>query len=152
MKIDSNASLIAKKETIINVPVDKVWLVQSDIENWTTWQKEISFAKLQGKLAKGTMFTWKAMGMNITSELQEVVENKVIGWTGKSFGMKAVHIWRFESLQDKTKVTTEESLSGWFPTLIKVFNPNFLDQALSKALLTLKNYAESSTQQHNEIR
>lgn len=144
MKIDSKAPLTAKKQAIINAPISHVWQVQTDINNWPKWQKEVSHAKLQGKLAKGTIFTWKVMGMNITSELQEVIKNKSIGWSGKSIGMNAVHLWRFEKQGDKTKVTTEESLSGWFPRLIKVFQPNFLEKSLSKALLTLKNQAEKT--------
>jgi len=144
MNINSKASLIAKKETVINAPVHHVWKIQSDIDNWPKWQKEVSYAKLQGKLAKGTKFQWKAMGMNISSKLQEVVENKTIGWTGKSFGMDAVHFWNFEKHGNMTKVITEESLSGWFPKIIKIFKPDFLEQSLSKTLETLKNQVETT--------
>ncbi len=142
MIIDANAPLKAKKDIVINAPVSHVWMVQSDINNWPKWQKEVSYAELQGKLAKGTVFTWKAMGMNITSKLQEVIENKVIGWSGKSIGMSAIHIWKFEKQGNNTRVVTEESLSGWFPLIIKMFKPDFLEQSLSKALQTLKNQAE----------
>lgn len=145
MVIDSKAPLIAKKEEIINASIERVWKIQSDINNWPQWQKEITFARLEGALEKGTVFRWKAMGMNISSMLQEVVVNKTIGWSGKSFGMQAVHIWKFEKQGDKTKVITEESLSGWFPMLIKLFKPDFLDESLSKALQTLKNHVEKTS-------
>ncbi|MBP7832402.1 MAG: SRPBCC family protein [Candidatus Levybacteria bacterium] len=144
MNIDTNAPLIGKKDIIINAPVDHVWSIQSDVNSWPKWQKDVSFAKLQGKLVKGTMFKWKAMGISITSVLQEVAPNKTIGWTGKSFGMSAVHFWHFEKQGNKTKITTEESLSGWLPKFIKVFKPDFLEQSLSKSLLTLKNHAENT--------
>ncbi len=144
MDIDTKAPLKAKKDIVIDAPVNHVWIIQSDIMNWPKWQKEVSFVKLHGKLAKGTVFTWKAMGMNITSELQEVVVNKIIGWTGKSIGMNAIHIWKFEKQGNKTIVTTEESLSGWFPKLIKIFKPYFLEQSLLKALQTLKHQAEKT--------
>lgn len=144
MNIDYEAPLTAKKETLINAPIGRVWEIQSNINNWPKWQKEVSFAKLQGELKKGTTFKWKAMGMNITSELQEVVEKKLIGWSGKSIGMNAIHIWNFEKQGNKTKVTTEESLSGWFPNLIKLFKPDFLEKSLSKSLQTLKKHAEKT--------
>lgn len=144
MNIDAKAPLKATKNILIDAPVNHVWTVQSDIDNWLKWQKEVSHAKLQGKLARGTTFTWKAMGMNITSELQEVIENKIIGWSGKSIGMNAIHIWKFEKQGNKTKVITEESLSGWFPIIIKLFKPDFLEQSLLKALQTLKNQAEKT--------
>lgn len=95
-------------------------------------------------MVKGATFKWKAMGINIVSELQEVVSNKSIGWTGNSLGMSAVHLWKFEKLGNNTRVITEESLSGWLPMLIKIIKPDFLEQSLLKALLTLKNHAELS--------
>lgn len=142
-----NAPLVATKVAIIDAPIDHVWEIQSNIENWPKWQRDISIAKLHGPLEKGTVFTWVAMGMNITSQLQEVVENKIIGWTGKSIGMRAVHIWRFEKKGEKTSIQTEESLSGWFPRLIRIFKPNFLEESLDKSLNTLKIQAETSWQQ-----
>jgi len=142
MIIEADAPLRARKDIVINAPVSHVWMVQSDINNWPKWQKEVSIAKLHGRLAKGTVFTWKAMGMNINSELQQVIENKIIGWSGKSIGMKAIHIWTFEKQGNKTMVTTEESLSGWFPTIIKLFKPDFLEESLSNALFTLKRQSE----------
>lgn len=144
MVIDSTASLTAKKEMIINAPVERIWKIQSDINNWPKWQKDVSYARLQGRLAKGTVFKWKAMGMNITSELQEVNNNKEIGWSGKSIGMNAVHNWKFEKQGNKTKVITEESLSGWFPRIIKLFKPDFLEKSLLKSLQTLKHQAEKT--------
>lgn len=142
MQIDVEAPLKAKKVIVIDAPVNSVWAIQSDINNWPSWQKEVAYAQLQGKLAKGTVFIWKAMGMNINSELQQVIENKIISWSGKSIGMNATHIWTFEKQGNKTMVTTEESLSGWIPSLIKLFKPNFLEQSLSNALFTLKRQSE----------
>lgn len=144
MHIDRNAPLAAKKETVITAPIEHVWKLLSDIEEWPTWQKEIYSTELQGTLSKGTVFKWKTMGMTIVSELQEVTKNRVIGWTGKSFGSNAKHIWKLEQQGSTTKVVTEESLSGWLPTLIKVFKPNFLEETLSKSLNTLKTQAEST--------
>lgn len=144
MNIDTTAPLIGKKDIEINAPVHHVWAIQSDIKSWPKWQKDISSVNIEGKLTKGTVFKWKAMGMNITSVLQEVNENKTIGWSGKSIGMNAIHVWKFEKQGNKTIVTTEESLSGWFPMLIRLFKPDFLEQSLSKSLLNLKNQAEKT--------
>jgi len=144
MDIDTKAPLKAKMDILINAPINHVWVIQSDIKNWSKWQKEVSYTNIQGELAKGTVFTWKAMGMSITSELQEVIENKIIGWSGKSIGMNAIHIWKFEKQGNKTIVTTEESLSGLLPKLIKIFKPDFLEQSLLKALQTLKHQAEKT--------
>jgi len=84
------------------------------------------------------------MGMGIVSTLQEVQPPQRISWTGKSPGMAAVHCWTFEAQGDHTRVITEESLSGWFPRLLKLLTPAFLDRSLAKSLETLKAQAEKS--------
>lgn len=142
MEIDHNAPLRARKEIIIAAAVEKVWAVQADIEHWHEWQPDVSSAKLEGDLAVGTIFRWKANGLAITSTLREVEPKQRLSWTGVALGMKAVHIWIFEPLDVGTHVITEESLSGWVPRLLKIFAPNFLEKSLEKSLLTLKNYAE----------
>lgn len=144
MNIDSKAPLTGRREILIDAPIERVWEVQTDINNWPKWQKEVTFANLDGELRPGTAFKWKAMGLNITSVLQEVVAHQTIGWSGESIGMRAVHIWGFERQGNGTKVVTEESLSGWLALTIKFFKPDFLDESLSKALRTLKVEAEKT--------
>ena len=60
MKIDTNAPVFARKEIIIHAPLEKVWQIQSDIENWPSWQPDIVTAKLDGELKAGATFRWKA--------------------------------------------------------------------------------------------
>lgn len=144
MNIDQKAPLAARSEIVIAAPLEKVWALQTDINRWPEWQPEISSAHLEGDLAAGTVFRWKAMGMGIVSTLQEVQPRQRISWTGKSLGMSAIHCWTFEAQGDSTRVITEESLSGWFPRLLKLLTPAFLDKSLAKSLHTLKAQAEKS--------
>lgn len=143
MNPNKEAALYSKKEVIINSPINKVWKIQSDINNWPKWQKDISYSNLDGKLSVGTTFRWKALGMNIISQIQHVETENVIGWTGNSLGMHAVHYWYFKKIGNTTKVITEESLSGWFPQILKLFNQNFLNNSLVKSLNLLKHQAET---------
>jgi hypothetical protein len=93
-------------------------------------------------LATGTMFYWKAKGLNITSTIQILEPMQSIGWTGKSLGMQAIHIWTFEKREDSVYVKTEESLSGWFPRVLKLFDPKFLEKSLQNSLQVLKAHVE----------
>lgn len=144
MKTKLTGSLVTVNSITIDAPIGHVWKLQTSINDWPSWQNDITSAELLGPLQKGSQFKWKAMGMNILSELQEVVQRKVIGWTGVSIGMRAVHYWYFEKQGSKTKVTTEESLSGWLPSIIKIFKPDFLEDAVAKSLETLKMYSEKT--------
>ena len=84
MNIDQNAPLTARKEIFIAAPVEKIWGVHTDIERWPEWQPDVSSAALEGKLAAGSVFRWKAGGLNITSTLQEVEPGRRISWTGSA--------------------------------------------------------------------
>jgi uncharacterized protein YndB with AHSA1/START domain len=144
MNIDTKASLQAQKELLINAPIERVWQILTTINAWATWQNDVANAHLEGRLKAGTRFVWKAGGMNITSILQEVEENKIISWTGVAFGTYAVHVWEFQKIGDTTRVITRESLAGWLPAMIKIFKPTFLEDSLKKVLESLKNCAENN--------
>lgn len=145
MDIDTNAPVFARKEILIHAPVEKVWQIQTDIENWSKWQPDITSTKLDGDLKAGTTFRWKAKGLNIASRLHTVEPNYRIGWTGVALGMYAIHNWTFEACGDDTLAVTEESLSGWLTRLMKFFDPHFLEKSLDATLQKLKNEIESSS-------
>lgn len=146
MDIDTNAPVFARKEIAIHAPVEKVWQIQTGIENWSKWQPDITSAKLEGTLAAGTTFRWKAKGLNIVSTLHTVKPHQQIGWTGISLGMFAVHNWTFEARGEATLVTTEESLSGWLTRLMKLFDPQFLEKSMESSLQGLKRKTDGSSQ------
>ncbi|MCO6451950.1 MAG: SRPBCC family protein [Caldilineales bacterium] len=142
MEIDHNAPLHAEKDILIAAPLEKVWSEITQIDQWSMWQPDVTSAKLDGTLATGTKFHWKAKGLNITSTIQLLEPMQRIGWTGKSLGMQAKHIWVFENRQDGTHVKTEESLSGWFPRILKLFDSKFLEKSLQNSLQVLKAHVE----------
>ena len=151
MNIDQKASLKAKKEIEIDAPVDKVWSLLTGIDDWARWQPDVTSARLDGDLSVGTEFKWKAMGLKITSSIEELEPSKRIGWTGKSIGMKAVHRWNFDPQGNLTHVITEESLSGWFPGVLKIFDPAFLEKSLTGSLQVLKAEAERKKGASDEL-
>lgn len=143
MNIDTKAPVFARKEILIHAPLEMVWKLQTDIENWNRWQPEITSAKLEGALEADTIFRWKAKGLNIVSTLHTVNPLKQIGWTGLSLGMFAIHNWMFEARGETTLVITEESLSGWLTRLMVLLNPRFLERSLETSLNNLKFNAEN---------
>lgn len=142
MEINANAPVFARKEIIIDAPIEKVWQIQSDIEAWPTWQPDITTVKLDGELKPGATFRWKAQGLTIQSKLHTVEPDRRIGWTGTAPGMYAIHNWTFEAQGETTRAITEESLSGWLTRLMKLFDPHFLEKSLAATLLRLKNKTE----------
>ncbi len=144
MQIDLNFPATHKANIEINATPIRVWEIISDIENWPSWNDDIKSAKLNGKLAKGTTFTWKAGPGTITSTLEVVDKPQLLGWSGKLFGIQAVHIWRIEPKGEIAIVTTEESWDGLLPKLFKGYSKKTLKKAIDNGLRQLKIAAESS--------
>jgi uncharacterized protein YndB with AHSA1/START domain len=142
MEINREAPLNSRKEIVISATLDTVWSVLTDVKRWPEWQPDVAFARLDHNLGVGAVFRWKAKGFNITSTIQEFEPGRRIGWTGDSTGMKAIHIWSFEANDTGTRVITEESLSGWLPRVLRIFDSKFLEKSLARSLQVLKAQAE----------
>lgn len=140
--INSNASVKCSRTITINANSEKVWAIMTNIDNWATWQTDISKAKLNGELKPGTTFDWKTGGIKIHSTLHTVVPYKNFGWTGKTFGMFAIHNWTLTESNGQTKVSVEESMEGFFAKLLKKsFNKN-LEKGMQNWLDLLKKECE----------
>lgn len=144
MEIDDRAPMVARKEIIVAATVEKLWAMQADINHWPEWQPGVTSAHLDGDVAIGSVFRWKGGGLNITSILQIVEPPHRIGWTGKAIGIDAVHIWTFEPHGDGTRVTSEESWSGWLTRILKLFDPHMLEKSVDTSLQVLKTTAEQA--------
>ncbi len=142
MNIDTTAPLSAQATIVIAAPLGRVWEALTGIDRWPEWQADVSSARLNGNLAAGSTFRWKARGLRITSTIQELEPRRRIGWTGTSIGMSAIHIWTLGEHEGGTRVTTEESLAGWFPRILRMSSPRFLEDSLARSLQVLKDHSE----------
>ncbi len=130
--INDNAPVKCSKTIIINVSSEKVWAVMTNIDSWATWQTSISNSKLNGALKPETTFDWKTGGAKIHSTLHTVEPFKQFGWTGKTFGIFAIHNWALTEKDGKTMVAVDESMEGFFAKLLK----NHLTRTLKKVCKT----------------
>ena len=144
MEINQQATLVARKELVIQAHPDVVWQIHTAINAWSQWQPGVTSARLDAPLRVGSTFQWKAGGLSITATVQVVEPGQRIGWTGRALGTQAKHIWTLQPHQDGTLVTTEESMDGWLVKVMKVMIPRFLDKSLDDWLQSLKRHAESS--------
>jgi hypothetical protein len=61
MNTQSKPVLVATARAKTTVSHVTVWKLQTDIDNWPSWQSDIATVKLLGPLVPGTQFRWKAM-------------------------------------------------------------------------------------------
>ena len=142
MTTNENAPVILKKQILINQKSDKVWKVLTDINQWKNWNSKITVSKIQSPLSLGNLFNWKVNGTNIQSKIILLESNKSFGWTGKTFGAKAIHLWYLEETEKGTLVKVEESMEGFIIYLFKKRMNKVLEQDMTFWLECLKDECE----------
>jgi len=140
--INNNAPVKCSKTILINAKPEKVWTILTNIDHWANWQTDITKPKLNGQLKPTTTFDWKTGGAKIHSTIQSIDEFKYIGWTGKTFGMLAIHNWKLIALNGQTKVEVEESMEGFLAGLYKKSFNKSLETGMQKWLDLLKIESE----------
>lgn len=143
VEIDRNAPAVGSAEAAVGAPVEAVWRLLSDLGKWPSWNGSITEIRVNGPVEAGTTFGWKAGGMRISSRLEEVTPPFRIAWTGRMFGVRAVHVWELAAEGSGTRVRTRESFAGWLARLLPGTMRKALAKALEQGLAALKAAAES---------
>jgi uncharacterized protein YndB with AHSA1/START domain len=142
MDIDQNAPVIAHEQLLIAADVQTVWDVLSDLERWPRWNKAVSSMAVDGPVAPGTSFRWKAGPGMIKSRIAEVDAPSRIVWTGVTVGIKAVDAFSFEAADGGTLVRQSESWDGLLARLFRSRMERTLRSGLRDGLRSLKAEAE----------
>ena len=145
MDINRQAPAIAKAEGIIHAPLDLVWSVQTNLEQWQAWNPDVTTMDVRGPIKPGTAFLWKAGGVSIHSVLRVVESPRRIVWTGRTMGIHAVHAWNFQETEAGVHVLTEESFDGLLVKLLPGIMQRMLYSALEKGVQALKAESERRT-------
>ena len=142
MKVNESAPAVASAEVEVDADPETVWEVLTSIDDWPDWNPGVRSAALEEGLAEGSRFRWKAGPGTITSTLQRIERPRLIGWTGRTFGIKAVHVHRLEPRGERTLVRSEESWEGLPVRMFRGRMQRTLDEALGPGLDHLKAEAE----------
>jgi len=140
VQIDESAPVTARREIGVAASPEIVWTLLTTMDRWPDWNPDVKTAS-QPALERGGVFRWKAGPASLTSTLAEVEAPNVLGWTGTSMGMHAVHI-----CGEHTLARTEESWSGALPRLLPSMMRRSLEKTLDSWLTHLKTEAEVRSQ------
>jgi uncharacterized protein YndB with AHSA1/START domain len=141
--IDEQAPVVGTSEIEIAASPETVWAVLTDFERWPSWNRDVKSISIEGPVAPGSVFKWKAGPGTITSTIERVEPPSLIAWTGKTLGIDAVHFWYLEPRDGKTLVRTQESYGGLVARLLRRSLQKTLDRALADGLRYLKAEAEA---------
>ena len=134
--------MVAATEIEVAASPEGVWDVLTDLESWPRWNPDVKSMSLEGGLAKGSVFRWRAGPGTITSTIQQVEPPRVIAWTGTTLGIKATHVYRLEPRGEATLVHTEESYEGLVARVLRRSLQKTLEKGLSDGLRYLKAETE----------
>jgi uncharacterized protein YndB with AHSA1/START domain len=141
-RINEGAPVVSRSEIEIAATPDAVWDVLTAFEDWPNWLRDVKSMSIEAPVAAGTVFRWKAGPGTITSTIQRVERPRLIAWTGRTFGIEAIHFWHFEARDGATFVRTEESYEGLVARLLRGWLQKTLDRALDDGLQDLKAEVE----------
>jgi uncharacterized protein YndB with AHSA1/START domain len=142
MDIDQHAPITASGSVDVSASPGEVWALLADIAQWPTWNPDVREARLDGELQPGSRFVWSSGPGRIRSVLRSVVQARELGWTGSTMGVRAVHVWRIEPTPRGSRVTTEESWSGWTIRFMHRRMEKVLREAVFHGLHNLKTEVE----------
>ena len=140
--INRAAPVVGSGEIEIAAEAAAVWEVLTAFERWPSWNPDVKSMSLQGAVAPGSVFRWKAGPSTITSTIRRLEPPRLIAWTGKTLGIDAIHFWHLEPRGGTTLVHTEESYEGVLARLLRRPLQKTLDNALVKGLRYLKEEVE----------
>ena len=148
MDIDRKAPVQFKGEVEIAADPETVWKVLATIDRWPDWNPDIKSVSLDGSVAKETRFRWKTGAWKIVSVIQNVKRARLLAWTGRMMGIKAVHAWHLEPRGAGTLVLNEESWDGLVARLLR----RSLQKALDKANVSWLGYLKAEAERRAKPR
>ena len=142
MDINPNAPVVASSEIEITAAPEVVWGVISEVANWPAWNPAIKSVQLSGPVEVGKSFRWKTGPGSITSTIRELEPPRMIGWSGRTMGIRALHVYRLEPSSSGTVVRTAESWEGMVASILRKALTKQLQASLDPGLDCLKAEAE----------
>jgi uncharacterized protein YndB with AHSA1/START domain len=140
--VADDAPVVSSAEIDIAAPVETVWKVLTAIDRWPSWNPDVKSVAIDGPAVEGTPFHWKAGPSTISSTVTHVERPRLIAWTGRTLGIRAIHVWTFEEAGGSTFVRTEESYEGLVARVLRRPLQKTLDKALADVVRHLKAVAE----------
>jgi hypothetical protein len=140
--VNEQAPVVGEGEIEIAADPQVVWDVLTAFDGWPSWNAEVKSMSMHGAVARGSTFRWKAGPGTIVSTIERVEPPRLIAWTGKTLGIRAIHFYWLEPRNGKTFVRTKESYEGLVASLFRAPLRKTLNRALADGLRSLKAEAE----------
>jgi len=143
--------MVIREEIEINAPLNVVWRIFSQMEDWDSWNtacRSCCITAGDASLSAGTCFSFVirplAFPLKVQPKIVKCDPGREVIWEGGKLGINASHTWRFNEEDGKVTLLSVESFKGpmvWVGYLLKV--PERLHRLTVEFLRTLKSAAEA---------
>jgi uncharacterized protein YndB with AHSA1/START domain len=135
-----DASISASAEILISAPLEMVWSIMVDVNNWPSWYPYLQNARLYGAFLEGAQLTYGGLIKHKLALGQ--VQPLVTAMTyGRMLIYDGITRWDFAPLVDQhTKVTFTETSAGFL--INRLYSDKALHRHICKWLGALKVEAE----------
>src|SRR5690606_24984385 len=131
------APIKVEKSIVINADIEKIWRVLTNIDNWSTWNSDISISKIKGELQIAGSFHLKS-GITLKSKIHTTNPYSEFGWTSRNLGVYVISNWRLVEIDDQTKVYVQKSMDGVFSVILCAYFERILRMRISNWLISMK--------------
>ena len=142
--VDRTAPVIAHHSISVAAPLATVWALHTGVNDWTSWNSDMTEAHLTGEFEVGNSFAWTSHNFPVTSVIYAVEPQHRTLWGAPASGITGVHEWLFDETPEGVTITTTESFAG-APVDADVNGMQaVLDGSLTSWLAEIKRKAESA--------
>lgn len=115
------ASLHVRNELKTELAPERIWPWLVRAQRWPELYAGASHVRTPSpELAMGTRFTWRTLGVSVTTVVEELVPNERLAWRGTGLlGARGYHAWVLERRGAGTYLVTEETQRGVIPSLFR---------------------------------
>ena len=144
----SEAKFYVHNQIDIAAPAEYVWAQLMDAEGWPAWYEGATEVKVSdrtdGQLHENAEFTWKTMGIDFRSTIEEFQPPYRLSWESHKKSIMGYHSWLIIPTEDGCRLLTDESQHGWLTFMQKTFIPRKLEQQHDLRLAAIKDRAEAN--------
>jgi uncharacterized protein YndB with AHSA1/START domain len=149
----NEAKFYVQNRIDVNAPPEIVWEFLMDAEAWPQWYEGAGKVNIvdpaEQILTANSVFTWKTMGLNFESTIEEFIPNERLSWMSSKKSIQGYHAWLIIPTEFGCTVITEETQNGWLTFFEKIFQPNKLHKLHDIWLAELKKLAEAKVSEQN---
>jgi len=140
------ADLFAHNKIFVHASCKKVFTNLADAQAWPSSYPNSHDVKLlnslDGKLHRGTRFSWDTFGVHIESTVHEFVPDSRLGWFGNGTAMKANHTFFLLREGEGCRIVTEKIVKGPGAIDFREKQPAAMHEGHGLWLSTLKQRSE----------